>query len=719
MRNRPLCFLCLLILILQGVIFIIKGGVSNWDIPADSIFRVYEGQTKVVRGQVYRKSETTNLQILYLKNNSIDHSNILIYMKNKNDISIGETVCIRGTIGVFERARNPGNYDQALYYACQKIYGYVWCDELIEVTGKENVIAETLHQWKTKWKHYLQEMLGEEEGTVLCAMLLGEKGDMDANVKELYQKNGIGHLLAISGLHISFIGLLIYKILRKLGIGYVASGLLSMMALGGYAFMIGFGVSIFRAVIMLSLRIIAEMTGRIYDLCTALCLAATVTITMEPMYFADAGFWMSYGAVLGIVLVLPKIQKCFRSKGEIVSSLCASLAINIILFPLLLWFYFEIPTYSILWNLFAIPLMSVLLGAGLLGSFFCWCLPVAKTCFLLCAKILNFYQWLGVQGSQLPMARIVLGKPKLWMVILYYLVLTCVLMGIQLARRKRYLWWSLLFLCMITFAIPSGGEVRVTMIDVGQGDCIFFQGPQGGTYLIDGGSSDVEQVGKYRIEPFLKSQGVGTLDYVFVTHGDGDHCNGILEMLTRQNVGVKIRYLVLPYSYAKDECLQELQDTAVKCGVKVLRMKAGDCITEGTFSLQCLQPGKQENLGGNAGSMVLEQRYGKFSMLCTGDIEGEGEKQLIQHIKRKKYRVLKVSHHGSKNSTTEPFLETIAPQIALISAGINNSYQHPHVETIERLKVAKCKIYCTKESGAITMRTDGNSLTIETIPFRL
>ena len=713
MRNRPLCCICLLVLLLQGVIFLIRGGVSSWDIPTDSIFQVYDGQIIDVQGRVYRKSETANLQILYLKNNSINNSNILIYVKNKKAVAIGETVSVKGTVEKFEGARNPGNFDQALYYARQKIYGYIWCEEIQVVSGDAKILQENLYQLKNKWKSYLYEMLGEEKGAIMSAMLLGEKGDMDAEIKELYQKNGIGHLLAISGLHISFVGLLVYRIFRRLGAGYWISGLFAIMILSGYVCMIGFGISVLRAFVMLLLRIVADMFGRVYDMCTALFLAAAITVIKEPLCFADAGFWMSYGAILGILFVLPQLQKCFERNGKIVSGFCASLAVNIVLFPIQLWFYFEIPTYSFAWNVLAIPLMSILLGVSMLGSCLFWYLPVAKICFLICEKILDFYQWIGMKGSQLPMARLVLGKPSLWLVFAYFVALFCVLIGIQISKRRRYLWWGILLLCMTLFAVPKRGELSITMIDVGQGDCIFMQGPKGGTYLIDAGSSDVEQVGKYRIEPFLKSQGVGEIDYVFVSHGDTDHCNGILEMLERQHVGVKIRNLVLPYAYGEDACLNELQKMAEKKRIKVLHMKAGDSLTEGEFQIRCLQTGKEVMLEGNAGSMILEQRFGEFSMLCTGDVEGEGEECLLRHLKEREYKVLKVAHHGSKNSTSEEFLETVKPQVALISAGEDNPYQHPNHETLERLEQVKCKIYSTEKSGAITMRTDGNSLTIK------
>lgn len=263
------------------------------------------------------------------------------------------------------------------------------------------------------------------------------------------------------------------------------------------------------------------------------------------------------------------------------------------------------------------------------------------------------------------------------------------------------------------------GNLTVSMLDVGQGDCIFLCGPAGNTYFIDGGSSDVEQVGKYRIEPFLKSQGVGEVDYVFLTHGDKDHYSGILEMLERQEVGVRIQNLVLPANYKQDAALTELVDIARTVGTHTLVMHEGDCLYEGeganraALQLTCLQPSAKEGkLSGNAGSLVLDVTYGAFSMLCTGDVEAEGEEVLVKKLRGKDYDVLKVAHHGSKNSTSQEFLKVTKPEIALISAGKDNSYGHPHVETIKRLETARNQVFYTMRSGLITLEVNKDKIAI-------
>lgn len=710
MRNRPLSFACLFFLLIQMMILLLTSRNASVEIPASSIFSKTQEKLITVQGQVYKKSNTSNLQILYLKNNSVFDSNLLIYNQTPVEVCIGETIKVQGRATTFDRARNPGNFDQALYYARQDIYGVIWCDKVKEISGKEHVFAEFLYGIKMIWKQALIKHMGEENGPILAAMLLGEKSEMDAEVKELYQKTGIGHLLAISGLHISFIGMGLYKLLRRGGLGYLLAGILSLMTVSIYVFMLGFSVSVIRAYIMLILRIGADMAGRHYDMVTAWILSAAVVIGIEPLYLTDAGFWLSYGAIFGILFVLPALGKCFFG---------ASLAVNIALFPILLWFYFEFPVYSIFLNMLVVPLMGLLLGLGMLGSFFLLCArPLAQICFYVCDLILHLYELVARIGCELPLARVVFGKPKVWMILLYYGVLFLLIVVKGKRMRKVFLWVVLIFTgCLM--GIHPGGNLQVTVLDVGQGDGIFLRGPKGQTYFIDGGSSDVDQVGKYRIEPFLKSQGVGTLDYVFLSHGDADHCNGMIEMLERKSVGVRIQNLVLPMGYEKDETLQNIAELAYENDVKVFVIKPQEKLLEGDLTITCLHPKEGDSLDGNATSMVLDIEYGEFSFLSTGDAEKEGETLLQKRMQGKSYDVLKVAHHGSMYSTTEEFLEIVNPKIAIISAGKDNLYGHPHYETLVRLKKIGCRLYETEKNGAITLITDGNSLTISLLPFKL
>lgn len=540
---------------------------------------------------------------------------------------------------------------------------------------------------------------------------------MDQDLRTLYQANGIAHILAISGLHLSFVGLGMYRMLRRLTGSYSVGGVVGIFFLCMYILMIGCTVSAMRALVMFLFRVGADMTGRHYDAPTAFAFAAVVVLLWRPLYLFDGGFWLSFGAVLAILLVLPAFQD-FAFQG-----IWASVSINLVLLPILLYYFFEFPLYSFLLNLFVIPLMSVLLFLGMAGSgIYVVCMPIAKILMKICGVILWIYKKGCNIAIRLPASRIVTGRPQLWQIAVYYVVLCMVLLLLwKKSNRCKVLAAALLGMAVFVLGFRWGedGKLMTTILDVGQGDGIFIKGPDGGTYLIDGGSSDVKKIGQYRIEPFLKSQGVSNLDYVIVTHGDSDHMNGIEELIDRKKIGVTIDTLVLPVQEVWGEELVALAERAKKEGIRVVVIAPGQEIMEEELTLTCLQPGEAEEglETGNETSMVMAVSYGEYDMLLTGDVEGKGEEELTDLLKHKykncSWEVLKVAHHGSKNSSSKEFLDVVKPRYAIISAGQKNRYGHPHQETIARLEEAECKIKSTQETGAVMIIIHKNEMYIK------
>lgn len=234
--------------------------------------------------------------------------------------------------------------------------------------------------------------------------------------------------------------------------------------------------------------------------------------------------------------------------------------------------------------------------------------------------------------------------------------------------------------------------------------------------LIDGGSSDVKQAGRYRILPFLKEQGVGKLHFVMVTHTDKDHISGVEELLLQaaEPGGVRIGALLLSEQSYREEAGRELAALAKKAGAAVKVIKAGTVLEDKGVKLFCLHPGREGQYADrNAGSLVFRLAYKEFSMLLTGDLEETGEKEILEQGTDIRCEVLKVGHHGSRFSTSEEWLRKVQPKLTLISCGRNNSYGHPHEETLERLEDAGSRKLLTMEEGAVTIRSDGVSFWAE------
>lgn len=743
MIKRPLCLAAVLILCL---LFVLTGGlrIAKERKPSIPERQSEDGSIVTVQGTVYRREENPKYQVYYLtdiqsrlKKQIKEHGRILVYVKRQEStegitgVAVGNTICVSGELRFYQKETNPGNFNQKLYYQKQGIFASVWCKS-VEVTEHSiDYVKEWLTGLRLQWKTFLVDSLGKTYGNSMSAILLGDKSELDSETKKLYQKSGIGHILAISGLHMSFIGISIYRLLRKCGIGFAPAGLAGILLLSMYTLMIGAGVSSLRAVIMYLVRMGAEIAGRDYDILTSLAVAAVGIILWQPLYLFDAGFLLSFGAILAIAAVAPVLE----SAGRVPPVISGGLSIQILLLPVMLYYYFEIPVWSVLLNLLVIPMMSVMLGAGLAGSLLALFWRQGGMVVLqICKWTLWFYGKSCTLTMELPFGRLVPGQPEKWWIVWYYVAL----FGIWFywSRHKeraehshkdnvcgriqvtvQFLALTAVFCIVTACSHGRNGELSVTTIDVGQGDGIYIRTAGGRNCLIDGGSSDVSNVGIYRIEPFLESQGVRTLDYVFVSHGDEDHINGIEELLQNQKLGIRIAVLVLPEQKVLDEHLLNLAKLALQSGTKVVTMQGGKTIREevkgGVFTITCLAPGEEyQGNAGNEASMVLYVKYKGFGMLLTGDVEGNGEKELVQSGLLQDINVLKVAHHGSKNSSGDEFLNLVKPEIAMISAGRGNRYGHPHQETLNRLEQCGSKIYSTQSEGALRLVTNGKNLEI-------
>ena len=767
MRKWPLCLAAVCFLVIQ---MILAGGfgLAKDSRPSPLELCAGENDPVTVTGTVCRREQTENYQVYYLTDNQvrtdqqiIKESKLLVYVKQENanqnknsnffsadsekkqsnnsdeerkQIKTGNRILITGTVSFFEHATNPGNFDRKFYYQKQGIHALIWAENIQQEDDSCWFFREKLAELRQTCAEKLKTSLGEKYGGGMCAVLLGDKSSLDEEMKELYQKSGIGHILAISGLHMSFLGIGVYRMLRKAGFGFGISGGMGIVFLIFYTCMTGGSISAVRALIMFIIRIGADITGRTYDMATSLSVAAAVIALIQPLYLLDAGFWLSFGAVFAVAVISPALEK----SRILPTRICAGASIQAVLLPFLLYWYFEIPPYSMILNLLVLPLMPFVLISGIIGIIFSAPVSVLGSLFLqVCRYILMFYEKASAFTMELPYGRIVTGRPTVVLIIIYYifLFLICGLAAgkkadaqkeekKQLYKCSRKMFAAVLCVLPLCFCLFTGlsyrkkGEIRITMIDVGQGDRLYIRGPEGKNYLMDGGSTDEADVGKYRLEPFLKSQGVKTLDYVFVTHGDEDHINGIRELLENQKLGICIRTLVVPPVEIPDEKLWELAVLASENGTRVATIQKDQKISEGKMEWKCLGPPiDYDGEPGNAASLVMSLQYEEFDMLFTGDVEAEGEELLVKNsISADDYDVLKVAHHGSRNSTSEAFLAWASPEIALISAGKGNRYGHPHEETLERLDSVKCKIFVTSECGAVSIRSDGKKLLIET-PF--
>ncbi len=636
--------------------------------------------------------------------------NQMIAVVQEDTASIGKVLVMEGKINTFRASVNEGNFDEKSFYQSQKINFKLEEATIRAQYGTEDVFRESLFLLRQRIKKVYEICLPKETGGVLVQMTLGDKSLLNQEIKELYQKVGISHVLAISGLHISVIGMTIYKLFRKLFGSFVWSGIFAGSFMFAYGCMTGFGTSSIRAILMFLLTLTAQMLGRSYDSLSALSLSAIVLLWENPFLIFYAGFLFSFAAVIGVVLVGKIVIGTLDKKQKILQTFYGSFSLQLMTLPLTAYFYFEIPVYGMLINFLILPFMSILLFVGLVGGIIgLFWLKAAKWILVPCQFILMLYKWLAGIIECLPAAVWITGKPLLERIICYYLLLFIILFFISQKKKQRF--FGLLGTCLLLFVfqLPKGG-MEVDVLDVGQGDGIYLKTESGNHLFIDGGSSDVSGVGNYRILPFLKCKGVRKIDYWFVSHTDKDHISGLKEVLKE---GYEIAYLVFAENMVRDESFEVLKDLADENQTNVIFMGYGDCLHLGEAELTCVFPYDEfVNTDKNAASLVLFYQEKEFTGLFTGDIGEKEEGWIAERFQGEDLTFYKAAHHGSKYSNSKELLKVLQPEIAVISYGVGNSYGHPHKETLQRLEEAGCEVWNTAECGQVTIKILENKATV-------
>ena len=650
----------------------------------------------------------------------IEASPILIKQNNKEyktknerlmlyhfeQLSAGNIIEVKGKFKAYPGIINDGDFDTKGFYKCRNIGAYVYPDKLVKTGRKESAVymlKYALEKLRNGVNRSFILVFGTKRGGVLSAMFTGDKTRLEEEVKESYKTSGIGHLLAISGLHISMIGMSIYVMLRKCGKSIGFSGGLAMMFLFLFSLFSGEQVSCIRAGTMLCFIIGAKYFGRKYDLLTALSFSALVILIKNPLYLSDASFLLSFsaGAAAGLAgFVSRKAELVGKGKirQKMIRAIMFSFMLQMLILPVQLDLFYTYNVYSPLINVLLVPLMPVLLVfslASLIASLFS---PFLTHYLSLPAKlILDLYFDSGSFAGELPGARAVSGRLKLYHFLIALIIVGFILFLIDRSQHKTAFAVSSLMLVLLVGFPEKGFEFY--QLYVGQGACyVIFS--DGDVIVCDCGSMDKDDIYEHTLLPFLYYHGYDRIDYCIVSHADKDHFSGFEEMLEEAD----FRPCFIIPEYKDMSAYAPVLDAA--------KNDRADMVTTGSFKsiklaglrLEMLFP-DTENAGkpDNDSSAVFKLVDGDRTILFTGDISAEKERYIIKQCEEKAYQlkadVLMVAHHGSRFSTCDEFLEKVQPDIAMISCGINNSYGHPAKETIKKLKKTGCEIHISSKEG--------------------
>ncbi|MFC1841161.1 DNA internalization-related competence protein ComEC/Rec2 [Thermodesulfobacteriota bacterium] len=752
---RLSCFLT--VFFLTGVFL-----VTTQNRPAD-LLPLFQGKRVIIEGTIVSPARTnSNIRRFELKAEKIFLDNRVTNVDEKVLVNVYNNPCVFpvGTgirfpayLKPFMNFNNPGSYDYELSMRLKMIScsASVSDGRYIVPMGKGNpgLILKAIEYFRKPVRAFLDKKLSPRDSSLYKALILGERESITKELREPFDITGMGHVLAVSGLHIGIIAWLSFVsinwtlsrsriLLLRFDIKKIAA-LFTCIPVVLYTGMAGFQVSGQRAMIMTLAYLISIIIDREKEIWSTLALSVFCILTIDPMAVRSISFQMTFLAVTGIVWLTPVFQSIItdtfknRINNRVInrvifyftSMVAASLSAVIFLMPVIVYYFHRVSFVTIPANLLVIPLLAfIILPSGLLAILSLIFSPFMAYIFLS----------IGVQGVHLMMSAINylsgfawscfwMVTPNIFEITLFYSILFCLMSVGKWCRIKYCLTLIILLgLADISYWIYStrfNNDLRVTFIDVGQGSAAYVQFPKGKRMLVDGGGFRVGSfdTGRNIVAPFLFSRKILKIDYLVLSHPHPDHMNGLKFIASEFGPS---EFWYNGESVDKQE-FHELMDIVKSKNLKVYGPR--DLVKGSIISgveIELLHPSEEhplffgdDNRSVNNNSLVLRLSYMGRSILFTGDIEGDAESILLKRYgDNLESDVLSVPHHGSRYSSSRSFLDKVKPEISIISSRRGNRFGFPHHETLERLSRVGARIFRIDEKGAIIVTIGENKFDV-------
>jgi competence protein ComEC len=607
--------------------------------------------------------------------------------------------------------------------------------------GHGDPFHEAIYALKAHLQQTIARLFPEPSASLLTGILLGIETGIPDDLVEDFNATSTTHIIAISGFNIAIVGGAIGSLTRRY-LGIYKAAVVSICAIALYTILVGADAAVVRAAIMGGLSLIAIIAGRQTYALASLAAAALLMTLWNPLLLWDVGFQLSFAATLGLVLLVRPWEDGVRTLLSrwiteeraaglvrlLSEPLFVTLAAQLAVWPITLYYFRRFSLVSPLTNFLIIPAQAAVMMVGglatILGAFHPLLgQPVAWIAWLFLRYTIEVVEL----TARFPLASVDLGGFSAGAMWLYYGLFGVAAAAAHAGRgRNREIWErliqrlstklligglaALVILAWVAALQMPDGQLHVHVLDVGQGDAIFIQCPNGQQILVDGGPEPsvlLSRLGERM--PFWDH----SLDLVVLTHAEVDHVGGLLEVLQRYDVG-----LVMDSGQECASATCEAWRTLIEDkGLPYRKVEEGMQITLGEdLRLDVLHPPAELMTGTssdtNNNSVVLRLEYGRFTMLLTGDVQWEAEEMLLASGQVLHSLVLKVPHHGADTSLTVPFLEAVSPEIAVISVGAENNFGHPSADTLDRLRAIPT--YRTDLDGSIEVVTDGTSYGVHT-----
>ena len=564
--------------------------------------------------------------------------------------------------------------------------------------------------WTTpaRLRHYLLHVIDsvfpQDTAPFAKALLLGERSSIDYKTNTAFKLSGISHVIAVSGLHVTILFTLINLLCLKRRYLVAALGMPVLLLFAAVA---GFSPSITRACLMQCLMMVATVLNREYDGPTELAFSCLVMLVVNPLVITSVSFQLSVGCMIGIYLFYGRLQTYFTSKfagkGKLlpklrhwmIASISVTLSAMVVTTPLVALYFGAVSLIGVLTNLLALWVISFIFygiilvcilssvwagAASAIAALVSW--PIRYV--LIVAKTLASFPLAAVYTTSVYIV--------IWLVFCYALLV--VFFFAKERKPLPFVCCAVIGLCVALGASvlePLTDDCRMTVLDVGQGQCILLQS-EGKSYLVDCGGSNAEEAADTAAE-YLLSQGVLYLDGVILTHFDSDHAGGMADLLSR----IPAEILFVPSSPDENGILPRLAPFTNQ----IIQLEENVKLTYENTEISIFGPVVPNS--DNESSLAILFSYKEYDILITGDRTGFGERVLLKTAEIPDLDVLVAGHHGSKTSTCEELLHATKPEIAVISVG-ENSFGHPSQEVLDRLSAIGCVVYRTDLHGNIILR---------------
>lgn len=640
-----------------------------------------------------------------------DPVDVNVLSEKGSGFQYGDELKLNGKFLVSE-VNNPGGFDYDEYQEQRGLFGTF----SVMYGGSAEVVAHRLENPFLRFafglKHRFERSLSylpADQSVLIKGIFFGDTSGLDYRTSDILSKSGIRHCFAVSGLHVGYVLLFLNALGGLFRFGRKGKAALILPCLFLYAAMTGFSPSVLRASIMCLMVLGAGIFGREKNSFNGLGAAALLLLLWDPQMLLQSGFQLSFIAMFSILFFMPWLERCvpgdFPGKGPLFVTIAAQIG----MIPILAYMFHVVSIVSF----FVSTVCCLLVGGMVVLCFGALILsivaPVFGAVLLIPCGLIGKMILAGVSfGVELPFAYLYKGDfGILWLLLIYALL--CLIVALPKLKERRVLPLVLMAALFTVFLFPVAGEkeeLEITFLSVGEGDAIYLRLPNGDDVMMDAGDPKEGSVGYYTIRPFLLSRGVDDLERVILSHNDDDHSGAVAYLA--ESFGIE--NYVIPS--AASASFEDVLGLAERDDADITFVSAGDVLDlGGGVKLEVFWPERASQGESNELSLVAKLTYGDFSVLFTGDVEGSGLKALEASREDISADILKIPHHGSKNSFDEVFYEKADPDAVLISVG-PNSYGHPSEEVVSYWQKHHVDCYRTDLCGAVTVVSDGRGYDI-------